>query len=81
MLLKELGAGKSRDWFISPKIMKANREIKALIRAFFDDEACFNDGRIRLGRNRKLNSGDEMQRVYLLATLRLKDYYPDTSVF
>lgn len=49
-LLKRMGAGKSHDWFISSKITIANKEIKKnWVRAFFDDEACFNaNGRIRV---------------------------------
>ena len=85
MLVKELGAGKSRDWFISPKIMKANREIKKhWIRAFFDDEACFNDGRIRV---RSVNRKGLTQVMKMLKEFTpchitpKKDYYPDTSVY
>jgi len=85
MLLKELGAGKSRDWFISPKIMKANREIKKhWIRAFFDDEACFNDGRIRVRSvNRKaLTQVMKMLKEFTPCHITpKKDYYPDTSVY
>ncbi len=85
-LLKELGAGKSRDWFISKKIMNANSNIKKnWIRAFFDDEAYFNDGgRIRV---RSVNRDGLVQVMSMLKrfapchiTPKIGTY-PDTSVY
>lgn len=86
LLLKELGAGKSRDWFISPKILEANREIKKnWIRAFFDDEACFNDGgriRVRSVNRDGLTQLTEMLREFVPCHITPnKDYYPDRSVY
>lgn len=86
VLLKELGAGKSRDWFISPKIMKAEKEIKKnWIRAFFDDEAYFNDhGRIRVRSvNRKgLAQVMRLLKVFVPCHITPKNgYYPDRSVY
>jgi hypothetical protein len=86
VLLKELGAGKSRDWFISPKIMKASREIKKnWIRAFFDDEAYFNDnGRIRV---RSVNRKGVIQAMKMLKEFMpshvtpKNNCYPDGSVY
>lgn len=85
-LLEELGAGKSHDWFISPKIMKTNREIKKnWIRAFFDDEACFNaNGRIRVRSvNRKgLTQVMKMVREYVSCHITpINGTYPDGSVY
>jgi len=86
LLLKELGAGKSRDWFISPEITKASKEIrKNWIRAFFDDEACFNDnGRIRVRsvNRRGITQLMKMLREFLPSHITPKnDYYPDRSVY
>lgn len=86
MLLEKLGAGKSRDWFISPKIMRANKEIKKnWIRAFFDDEACFNArGRIRVRSvNRKgVTQAMQLLRAFLPGHITpKKGYYPDGSVY
>ncbi|RJQ19039.1 hypothetical protein C4580_05665 [Candidatus Woesearchaeota archaeon] len=40
LLLKSLGAGKSRDWFISKRILNSSADVKsAWLQAFFDDEA------------------------------------------
>lgn len=86
LLMKELGAGKSREWFISPKIMNASKEIrKNWIHAFFDDEACFNaGGRIRV---RSVNRKGLTQLMKMLKAFTpchitpKKDYYPDRSVY
>jgi hypothetical protein len=85
-LLRELGAGKSHDWSISPKITKANKEIKKnWIRAFFDDEACFNsNGRIRVRSvNRKgLTQVMKMLRGFVPCHITpKKKNYPDGSVY
>lgn len=85
-LLKELGAGKSHDWSISSKITKANKEIKKnWIRAFFDDEACFDaNGRIRV---RSVNRKGLTQVVKILREFvpchitPKKKNYPDGSVY
>jgi len=47
---KKLGAGNSYNWNISKEISNSSKEaMKSWIRAFFDDEAYFNDGgRIRV---------------------------------
>jgi hypothetical protein len=86
VLLKQLGAGKSRDWFISSTIMKANKRIKKhWIRAFFDDEACFNaDGRIRVRSvNRKgITQVKKMLNGFLPSHITPKNKcYPDGSVY
>ncbi len=49
-LLKEMGAGDSYNWSISKEIINASKEVKRnWIRAFFDDEAYFDNGnRIRV---------------------------------
>ncbi len=53
--LKSMGAGKSREWYIPELILDASKVVKKnWIRAFFDDEAYFNDGgRIRVKCNNK----------------------------
>lgn len=86
ILLKELGAGKSHDWSIPSKITNANKEIKKnWIRAFFDDEACFNaDGRIRVRSvNRKgMAQIMKMLREFLPCHITPKKRcYPDGSVY
>jgi len=50
MLLKRLGAGGSRKWFLPDEIVQASDKVKiAWLSAFFDDEACFDpSGRIRV---------------------------------
>ncbi len=86
MLLKDLGAGRSKEWFISTKIMNANKEIKKnWIRAFFDDEACFDDnGRIRV---RSVNRKGIIQVIKILKEFLpshitpKNKYYPDGSVY
>lgn len=41
-ILKRLGAGKSRDWFIHEEILHSDDTVKAAwLRTFFDDEAHF----------------------------------------
>lgn len=85
-LLRELGAGKSRDWFISQKIMRASREIKKnWIRAFFDDEACFNaGGRIRVRSVNKKGLIQLMKMVREFVPCHItpnKGYYPDSSIY
>lgn len=86
LLLKKLGAGKSREWFISSTIMKSGREIKKnWIKAFFDDEACFNArGMIRV---RSVNR-DGLTQVMKMAKefvpchiTPVQGYYPDHSVY
>ncbi|MBI4117294.1 MAG: hypothetical protein HY451_01230 [Parcubacteria group bacterium] len=49
-VLKNLGAGKSHEWYVPKVILSASLEIKRnWIRAFFDDEAYFGKGkRIRV---------------------------------
>lgn len=49
-LLKEMGAGNSHEWSIPKSITQGSSNVKkSWIRAFFDDEAYFNDrGRIRV---------------------------------
>ena len=86
VFLRELGAGKSRDWFISPKIVKASKEIKKnWIRAFFDDEACFNaGGRIRV---RSVNRKGLIQVMKMLIEFvpchitPEKKCYPDGTIY
>ena len=85
-LLKELGAGKSRDWFISPKIMNASKEIrKNWIHAFFDDEACFNAGgriRVRSVNRKGLTQLMKMLKEFVPCHITpKKDYYPDESIY
>lgn len=86
VLLKELGAGKSHDWFISSKIMEVNKEIKKnWIRAFFDDEACFNAGgriRVRSVNRKGLTQVMRMLREFVPCHITPKNkYYPDGSVY
>lgn len=85
-LLKGLGGGKSRDWFVSSKIMKAGKEIKKnWIRAFFDDEACFNDGgriRVRSVNRNGLTQVMKMLKEFVPSHITpKKNYYPDHSVY
>jgi len=85
-LLEELGAGKSHDWFISPKITKADKESKKnWIRAFFDDEACFNAGgriRVRSVNRNGLTQVMRMAREFVPCHITpKKKYYPDNSVY
>ncbi|MCX5695714.1 MAG: hypothetical protein NTW18_03485 [Candidatus Omnitrophica bacterium] len=85
-LMKDLGGGKSREWFISPKIMKAKKEVKKnWIKAFFDDEACFNArGMIRV---RSVNRKGIIQLKRMLSEFvpshitPIRNYYPDHSVY
>lgn len=86
ILLKELGADKSRDWFVSHKIIKASKVIKKnWIRAFFDDEACFNAGgriRVRSVNRNGLIQVTEMLKEFVPSHITpKKDYYPDHSVY
>lgn len=86
ILLKDLGAGKSRDWFISARIIKAGKEIKKnWIRAFFDDEACFNaNGRIRVRSVNRKGLTQVMKMVREFTPCHItpkKNYYPDHSVY
>ena len=86
ILLKKLGAGKSREWYISPKVMKANKGIKKnWIKGFFDDEACFDaNGRIRV---HSVNREGVTQLMRILREFLPchitpeKGYYPDRSVY
>lgn len=85
-LLKELGGGKSRDWFISPKIVNAGKKIKKnWIRAFFDDEACFNAGgriRVRSVNRKGITQLREMLEEFLPSHITPKNgLYPDSSVY
>jgi hypothetical protein len=86
ILLKELGAGKSHDWSISSKIMEAKKEIKRnWIRAFFDDEACFNDGgriRVRSVNRKGLTQVMKMLREFVPSHITpKKKCYQDGSVY
>ena len=86
LLLKNLGAGKSRDWFISPEIMNAGKEVKRnWIRAFFDDEACFNAGgriRVRSVNRDGLAQVMKMARVFVPCHITPENgYYPDHSAY
>ncbi|MEW6102132.1 MAG: hypothetical protein AB1481_07590 [Candidatus Omnitrophota bacterium] len=85
-LMQELGAGKSRDWFISSKIMRASRRIKkSWIRAFFDDEACFNAGgriRVRSVNRKGITQLMRMVREFIPCHITpKKGYYSDSSVY
>ncbi|MDO8661895.1 MAG: hypothetical protein Q7K98_01565 [Candidatus Omnitrophota bacterium] len=85
-LMKELGAGKSREWFISPRIMKVSREIKKnWIKAFFDDEACFNANgaiRVRFVNRKGITQLKKMLNEFVPSHITPKnDYYPDHSVY
>jgi len=86
LLLKKLGAGKSHDWFISFKFMNASKEIKRnWIRAFFDDEACFNDGgriRVRSVNRKGMTQVKKMVREFVPCHITPKrKCYPDGSVY
>ena len=86
LLLKKLGAGKSREWFISSTIMKSGREIKKnWIKAFFDDEACFNARgmiRVRSVNRDGLTQVMKMAREFVPCHITPEqDYYPDHSVY
>jgi len=85
-LLKRLGAGKSRSWFIGEEIRVASRVIQATwLHAFFDDEAHFDpQGRIRVRSvNRQgLEQAASMLRLFVPCHLTPQQgLYPDHSCY
>lgn len=86
MVLKRLGAGKSRDWFIHDEISQADDTVKAAwLRAFFDDEAHFvpNGGiRVRSVNRPGLEQAAQMLRRFVPCHLTpAVGLYPDTSCY
>ena len=66
--------------------MEVNKEIKKnWIRAFFDDEACFNDGgriRVRSVNRKGITQVMKMLREFLPCHITpKKKYYPDGSIY
>ncbi|MBI2884728.1 MAG: hypothetical protein HYY15_00975 [Candidatus Omnitrophica bacterium] len=85
-LLQNLGAGKSRNWWIAEPILSAPDEIvKAWLQAFFDDEACFvpNGGiRVRSVNRPGLEQVASMLRRFMPCHFTpARGLYPDHSCY
>ena len=85
-LMRRLGAGKSRDWFIGREILSSPPDVQqAWLKAFFDDEAHFDPhGRIRARsvNRRGLEQAAEMLRRFVPCHLTpAQGLYPDSSCY
>lgn len=75
-LVKDLGAGKSKDWFISKEILLADKRIKSdWLRALFDDEAYVSIAQKRITLNMVNKKGlEQIQKLlnefHIKSTLR-----------
>lgn len=85
-LLKDLGAGKSRSWSVSPRILNADDTVVAAwLKAFFDDEAHFvpkGGIRVRSVNRAGLEQVAVMLRRFVPCHLTpAQGLYPDTSCY
>ena len=77
--IKELGGGKSREWFIGSEVFKATKEIKKeWIKSFFDDESTVTNCKAIRIKSVNLNGLKQLKR--LLAQLSIKSHITGKNI-